>query len=402
MNEEQGAGSTRGVALGGAAYLLLQVATTLLWPAPGSLETRRLLSALWLSPPAVLALGTSMRRARTASGAMRGVWAFLATASALHLLAVASYLWRGLFESPLGSVLGLVAHHGFFVFLAIGLLLRPDRPRDGRDLRAAAHDALLALAFVAFVATYALLLVPEVPPGAAYLLLMLEEALPAVLALRLSLRLPEPPAGAYRLLAAGLGGAALLGLRGNWLHVTGGYVPWDALDMAWSLPALGILAAASAPTGSPVLAAAEPGEGPRSRLAALAVAAPPLVDLGARALGLPGDTTSRSLLALSASAVFALLAGLRLRQAVPDQARPLVEVAPHEDASELTRLALGTAHELNNPLMAVVVAAELAVARGGAEEPLRALQQAAHDTAAVVRRLQVVAAARSPEGKAPS
>jgi signal transduction histidine kinase len=88
---------------------------------------------------------------------------------------------------------------------------------------------------------------------------------------------------------------------------------------------------------------------------------------------------------------------LRLRQSAREEERPAPTVAHPGAATDLMRLALGTAHELNNPLMAVVVAAELAVARGGAEAPLRALQQAAHDVAAVVRRLQGLAAGRNAE-----
>jgi signal transduction histidine kinase len=323
------------------------------------------------------------------------VWSFLATASALHLFNVGSYLWRGLvpLDSALSAVLGLVAYHGFYVFVTVGLLVRPDRPRDARDLRAAAHDALLVATGAAFLLAYGVLLVPEVPRGAAYALLVVEEAAPAALAAFLSWRLPGRTAAPYRFLAVGLGSGALLSLHTNWMTVAGLGQPWEPFDVAWSLPALGILAAAAIRTPQALVAASEPEEGSRGRLAALAVAAPPLVDLGARSLDLPGDAFARSLLALSASAVLALLAGLRLRPAGRDRPHD-PDPMPAEGANELARLAFGTAHELNNPLMAVVVSAELAVARGGAEEPLRALQHAAHDTAAGVRRLQGVAASR--------
>jgi hypothetical protein len=98
----------------------------------------------------------------------------------------------------------------------------------------------------------------------------------------------------------------------------------------------------------------------------------------------------RTLLALSAFAVLALLAGLRLRGDARASVGALapVGVAP---SRELLRLATGTAHELNNPLMAVAVASELAVARGGAEAPLRALQEAVHATAGAIRRFQLTA-----------
>ena len=50
--------------------------------------------------------------------------------------------------------------------------------------------------------------------------------------------------------------------------------------------------------------------------------------------------------------------------------------------------------------MAVVVASELAVARGGSEAPLRALQEAVHDAAASVRRFQLVASGQGATPRA--
>ena len=171
--------------------------------------------------------------------------------------------------------------------------------------------------------------------------------------------------------------------------------------MAWTLPDWGVVAAARVRTTASWLVQPSRARGLlRTRCAALAVAIPPLVELGARALSLQGESSARSLLTLAASAILAMLVALRLRPPESPSAAPFPDSVDDDGLPELRRLATGTAHEVNNPLMAVVVAAELALARGGDEAPLRALQEAAHGAATAVRRFPLVASGRDRDVKA--
>ena len=400
MNAPAPLAPARPALLAALVHALLFAAAVVFFRHPDPAPSRTLLTALWLVPPALLALWASARKARAAQGSERVFWTFLAATCSLHALGVLLLLWRGLdpAESALATVLGLVAYHGSFALLIVGLLVPPDRPAAPLELRKAALEWLLVGVGVAFLVAYFVLLPRHRSPWPFFVLHTAEEGLPALLMLRRARLVGEPHRSAFSLLAFGFGTGALLGLRGNWLYVSGRYEHYGLLDLAWMLPYWSVLAAARVRTDAPwlVQTPVAPGEGQRARFAALAVAGPPLVDLVVRALGVPGDEEARSLLALVASALLALLVGLRLRQAAALRPRPLP--APHADdgSPELGRLASGTAHELNNPLMAVVVAAELALARGGAEAPLLALQEAVHQSAAAVRRFQLVESDRDP------
>ncbi len=390
------ASGQRALALG-SAYVLAYLVATLLFPRPESPTTRILLCALALAPPAGFALLASARRTRRAQGAERVLWAFVCAACALHALSVALFFARGLRppHSALVEGLGLFAHHGAFLLLAVGLLARPDRTREARDVRASAHEDLVLAVCGAFLVAYFVILPPRATVWPSFVLLAVEDLTPALLAVVLARRVAPPDNAPYRRLAAGLFIAALFAVPGSWLYAHGSYQHFGPLDVAWMIPYWAIVSAATA-TGVPWLAAAEP---PRERshrpVAAGAVLIPPLVDLVALASGLPGDAHARSLLALAAFAVLALLAGLRLRSAARSRVRslPLPAVG---GSSDLLRLATGAAHELNNPLMAVAVASELAIARGGPEPPLRALQEAVHAAAAAIRRFQLAASGQAP------
>jgi hypothetical protein len=378
--------------LAGVAYVLAYVALTTLFPRPARPATRVLICGLWLVPPALLAFAAAARRARAAFGAERLLWTFLAGACALHSLAVGLFFARGLpgETSALVSGLGLFAHHGSFVLLAVGLLVRPDRPRGAADIRLAAHDALAAGICAAFLVAYFVVLPPEASPWPSFVLYTLEDVTPAVLAAILARRVAPPDHAPYRLLAFGLGLAAALSIVGNWRYVNGSYQHYGPLDVAWIIPYWAIAVAASEVLVPWRSAALPSPDRARGRLAGAALVLPPLVDLGVRSLGLSGDAEARTLLSLSTFAALALLGGVRLRPS----SRPASPRPPEPDTSgspELMRLASGAAHELNNPLMAVVVSSELAIARGGDEAPLRALQAAVHDAAAAIRRFQVVA-----------
>jgi signal transduction histidine kinase len=377
----------------GLLYVLAYLIVTALLPRPASAGTRILLCALWLTPPAVLALLATARRARSAQGAERVLWAFVCAASILQTFSVGLFFARGLETPPsaLASGFRMLAHHGSFVLLAAGLLARPDRPREARELRAAAHQALSLTLCAAFLVAYFVILAPRVSLGATFLLYSAEDLVLALLAFVLAGRVAPPDKAPYRLLAVGLALAAAFALPGNWRNATGSYQHYGPLDVAWMIPSWTLVAAAAS-ARVPWVSASESRPAPvRDRVAAAALVFPALVDLLARVLGLPGDEAARTLLALSTLAVLALISGLRLRADLGEPALAPYEPSALPGSPELLRLASGTAHELNNPLMAVVVASELAVARGGPEPPLRALQEAVHDAAASVRRFQLVA-----------
>lgn len=392
--------SGRRALLLGAAHVGGYAAATLLLPTPSGPKARLVLCGLAMALPALLAFWATARRARQAQGAERVLWAFLCACCALHTLSVGLFLARASSArySGLAEGLGVLAHHGSFVLLAVGLLARPDRPREARDVRASAHEALSLAVCVAFLVAYFLLLAPWTSIWPTFLLFAAEDVLPAVLALVLWRRVAPSDAAPYRVLAAGLGLAALFAVPGSWLSVQGRYLHYGPLDVAWLIPYWTMVVAATS-ARVPWLAAAKPPREPeRSRWMTSALVLPPLVDLLARAGGLPGDPQARTLLALCAFAVLAVLASLRLRA---DASAPVGSPTPPgaSPSRELLRLATGTAHELNNPLMAVAVASELAVARGGAEAPLRALQEAVHATAGAIRRFQLTAADSAGSGE---
>jgi signal transduction histidine kinase len=383
----------------GCVYLLAYLAATVLLPRPGSASTRILRSALWLAPPAILALVATARRARNAQGTERVLWAFACAASTLQVASVALLFARGLGPpSAVASGLPVLVYRGAFVLLAAGLLARPDRPREARCVREAAHQALSLVLGVAFLMAYLGLLAPRPSTGAVFLLFSAEDIGLALLAFVLAGRVAPPDNTPYRLLAMGLALAAVLAVPGNWRYATGRYEPYGPLDLAWIIPSWALVAAAAS-ARVPWVSATQPRRASsRGPLAAAALAFPPLVDLLARVVGLPGAESARTLLALSALAVLALIGGFRLRTDSRERALTPPEPAPGSGSPELLLLASGAAHELNNPLMAVVVASELAVARGGPEPPLRALQEAVHQAAASVRRFQLVA---SDQGATP-
>lgn len=390
--------AARGPLLAAGAHLAVYLAATTLLPRPASLAGRLALSALWLLPPAYLAIRWAIRRANTALGAASVFWTLLAGACALRTLALVVFTWGEVVgHSPLNQLLTLTAHHAAFGLLVVGLLLRPDRPRSAIDAR----DALLLAGVLAFLPAYAVLLFP-LASSPVLLIRALEDVLPAVLALRLPGGAVAPWATAYGRIALALVVAAPFSIPARTSFFAGQRDPLGPIDVAWVLPLWGVFAAAAVRTTESWLTAG-PGERVerRSRAAAAALAVPPFVDLLARALRMPGDAEARTILALATAAALALFAGLRLRRSTRERVLPVSEEGRAEGSPDLMRLASGTAHELNNPFMAVALAAELAVARGGDEAPLRALQQSVHDAAAAVRRFQLLAASRGPGPEPP-
>ena len=388
------ASAARGPLLAASAHVAAYLAATAFLPRPASLAGRLALVALWLLPPAYLAVRWAIRRAHATLGAGSVFWAFLAGACALRALAIVVFTWSEFVDSsPLTRLLSLMAQHASFGLLVVGLLLRPDRSRSSIDAR----DGLLLATVLAFLPAYAVLLFPR-GAGPVLLIRALEDVLPALLSLRLIRGAPSPWATAYGRMALALGVGALLSIPARASYYEGGRDSLQPIDVAWVLPLWGVFAAAAVRTAESWLAAGpgEPAEG-GSRVAAAAVAVPAFVELIARGLRLPGDAEARAILVLATAAALALFAGLRLRRSTRERVLPVSEEGRAEGSPELMRLASGTAHELNNPFMAVALAAELAVARGGDEPPLRALQQSVHDAAAAVRRFQLLASSRDPD-----
>jgi signal transduction histidine kinase len=220
--------------------------------------------------------------------------------------------------------------------------------------------------------------------------------LPALGALALAVRVgPTPFRRVYQTLAAGLVAGALGATYPNWLYTRGDYQVYSPWEAFWVLPLVGVAAAARlAPAAGWLRAPWVAAPAAPRPLIALAVAAPPLVDLMARLL-VAGPTrlsAQRTELAIFAAAAIALVGAARMRGVAPPP--PL----PAADADE-ARVALGephpylqftsgVAHELNNPLTAVSGWAELALGGGPGEEPLRELLSATRGAAEVVQQLQ--------------
>jgi signal transduction histidine kinase len=170
----------------------------------------------------------------------------------------------------------------------------------------------------------------------------------------------------------------------------------------WMFPMVGLAAASLCARGPVWVRAATPerrSDRGRARLAVAAVALPPVLDLSMRALGVaPELADARSEITLLATPLLAVLAALRLRLVAAPAAAAFAVDSPEVRAalgvpSECLQFASGVAHELNNPLMAVVGWAELALRRGGPAPAVHELMDAAHRVAEVVQRLQQIAQA---------
>lgn len=180
-----------------------------------------------------------------------------------------------------------------------------------------------------------------------------------------------------------------------------GYSPWD---LAWMMLFFSIAAAALGSRGAVWVRSSwsAAGDRRRARLAVIALAVPPLIDLTCRAAGLqPALAAQRTDLTLACFATLSLLVALRVRQAARPAARerlePVEAGGPYAGPSDYLEFASGVAHELNNPLMAVAGWAELARRRGAPEPRLQALGEATTAAAAAVARLQqLVRSGRAP------
>jgi len=402
--------SNRGKVLAaGAAYVLVHLAVVGVLPPPASATLRAALGSILLFVPPALAALAAAQAARQTRGSERAFWLLLSAAPAGH--AVAEILFAAHHSTSPGPAAGAMpaaahlCHYTGVVLLMVALLVRPDLPRGPRELRSAVLDWVMAAVGGYFLLIYFALL-PRADAHHPWLLVAtLQQVLPGLWALVLAWRVKEPPfRDVYRLLAFGLCAGALFSLRPDWLCAQGRYEVYNPWDVAWTLPFFPMAAAALGPRGAvwvraPGSAAAGRGRG---RLAVLALAGPPLIDLACRAAGLqPALAAQRTELTLACSAMLSLLLALRVR---PPRPRAEVEAAdagearaPRGEPSAYLQFVSGVAHELNNPLMAVAGWAELTLGRGTAEPAVRALLDATSTAAGVVARLQQLVRSGSPE-----
>ncbi len=395
----------RRVLWAGAAYALFYLLATTRLPQPDALQARRLLAILFLLPPTLLAFLATLRAARESSRAERAFWGLLAGGAFAQL---ANELLFGVFSLGPGldvlRVAGHFAYDTYFTLVVVALLVRPDRPLGPGEARPVALDFTLALVCGYFLVFY-FVLIPFGLRGYPWsFVYTVQEALPGVVALVLAWTVREGPFRAvYRLLAAGFGAAAIVALPGNWAYAHGGYHMYSPLDLEWMLPLFPLAAAALCPRGAAWVRPLGRDDGtPRLRAAALAVAAPCLLDLGMRAVGAtPEMAETRSYAALVATATLAIVFAFRVRPR-RGAARRSKESAAEVPASDFLSLAVGAAHEMNNPLMAVAGWAELAARRPGAPQArLAALLASVRRAADTVGKLQKLAhsaedAQRSP------
>ncbi len=385
------------VAVLGVAYAAVYAAATLLLPPPPGLW-RALAAGLFLFLPALAAALGAARAARVSREGERAFWTLLtmaaaASASGPLLFAVHDAWW----PAPALRTAAHMGYYGWIVLLAVSLLVRPERPRTLQQARWASFEWLMAVALGCFLVLYLAVL-----PGAAeqqpwYVVPMGQEMLPAAWAVALAARSRHTPFHrVYRVLAGGLALGALGSVYPNWLYARGDYQPYSPWDAFWAVPLIAVAAAARlAPAAGWFRAPWVPGRSAPRPIIALAVAAPPLLDLVARAFAAAPArlAAQRTELALCTAAALAVLAAARVRGAVP-QPPP----GPTADADE-ARIALGepnpylqftsgVAHELNNPLTAVSGWAELSLHGGADSESLRGLVSATRAAAEVVQELQ--------------
>ena len=405
-----GPGGGKVFAVGIAYGLVYLVAVTLL-PRPASALLRVAFGHLFLFTPAAVAAVATARAARRTHGSGRTFWLLLSGASSSYAAAQVLFALHEAVFRDAGGVRA-AAHLGYYtcvVLLMVALLVRPDRPRGPLGVRSALVEWVMAAVGGYFLVIYFAILPRSDARYPWFLVVTAQEAMPGLWALALALRVKDPPFHrVYRLLAFGLCTGAVLSVWPTWLYSQGRYQVYNPWDLAWVLPLIPMAAAALGPSG-PVWVRSSwspAGDRHRARLAVLALAVPPLIDIACRVAGLqPALAGQRTELTLACSSTLSLLMALRLLQAErPSAARDATELSElrvgTSEPSAYLQFAAGVAHELNNPLMAVAGWAELAQRRGAPEPALqRVLDATAAAAAAVARLQQLVRSGREPESR---
>jgi hypothetical protein len=233
-------------AWGGVAWCGAYLLAIFALPAPGGVD-RVLRADVFLLVPALFATAAAWTAARAARGGERAFWLLLGAAtaanSASQVLFAAHEAWR-----PDAVALRMLAHLGYYayvVLLTVALMARPERPRTLRRARAASIEWLIAFVLGYFLILYFVML----PDGAAqrpwYLVLVAQEAFPALGALWLAAHAAASPfRRVYRILAVGFTLGALCSAYPNWLYTRGQYQVYSPWDIAWLLPVLAVAVAA--------------------------------------------------------------------------------------------------------------------------------------------------------------
>lgn len=396
----------------GLAYALAYLVAVCLLPRPASAPARIALGHLFLLIPAASAAVGAVHASRRVRGSERTFWLLLSTACGSYAFAQVLFaVHEGAF--PESGGVRASAHLGYYtciVLVLVALLVRPDRPRGRREARSAVVEWVMAAVAGYFLVIYFAIIPSSDPRYPWFLVVTAQEALPGLWALVLALRVRDSPfRRVYRLLALGLCSGAVTSVWPTWLYSQGRYQVYQPWDLAWMLPFLPITVAALAP-GAPGWVGSSwstAGERRRARLAVLVLAAPPLIDIACRVTGLqPALAGQRTELTLACGSILSLLVALRVRQAA--RPSPVLDVSEAGDAraalgetSAYLRFASGVAHELNNPLMAVVGWAELAQRREGPQPELQRVLDATATAAATVARLQQVVRSSREPGAAP-
>jgi signal transduction histidine kinase len=320
--------------------------------------------------PSTAASLLAWRAARDTNFWERSFWRLLAAASAAQGLAGALSVLGG---SPASGLAPGIACAAAVVLSVVALLVRPDRPRDAEERRAATLEWLMAVVAGSFLVFF-FGVAPLADRRSWW------EAVPALVALALAFRVRQPFGRIYALLALGFGTSAVLSLWPLWR------------DFAWALPPLGVIAAAQLSRQQDWVRPARQATPRRSNwLAGVAVMLPPLVHLGTRAAGRGDEVDARSLLTLGSTLLLMVLSAMRIHPRLI--VLPAAEARAGDEpvsAADSLEFASRVAHELNNPLMAVGGLAELALKKGAPEAPLRRLIDETSAAAEIVTRLHQI------------
>jgi signal transduction histidine kinase len=395
---------TRRALAAGGLYVALYLALTGMVPAPSSSEARMLMGHLYLLLPTLAAIFATAQAARRSLGAERAFWSLLSAAAAAQLVAEAAFLLHAMAFPQRASLLGLghAGHYTFTVFVALSVLVSPHRPLSAGRLRAATVEWAMAAMAAYFLIFYFVAVPLSEASYPWFWIFTLQQVVLAAGFVALAVAVKAAPFSAvYRILAVGLGAAAIAGVLPNWRDAAGGYDSYSPAHVDWILTLVAIAAAACVDRGPAWVPGREDAEPTvrRGWVMAATVVLPLAVDFVTRLLGAhPALAAQRTLVALAATGVLLVLTALRVRRPPPGVAEAAEAAAPPsaEGSSHYVHFATGVAHEMNNPLMAVGGWAELALRKTQPRESLESLLAATRRATQAVQRLQQLGRAAEP------